>query len=153
MPSTFLRAFLIENTLSHFSTADWDGKSCTELQCSPFRNPSETSPVPSAWPWPLLTSVRQVYALSDPKCPCVCLVTWSCPTLCDPMDCSLPGASVHEDSPDKNTGVGCQALLQGIFPTRGWTQVSWIAGRFFIVWATREALASIVLRLRQPVLH
>ena len=25
----------------------------------------------------------------------VCLVTWSCPTLWDPMDCSLPGSSVH----------------------------------------------------------
>ena len=24
------------------------------------------------------------------------------------------------DSPDKNTGVGCHALLQGIFPTQGW---------------------------------
>ena len=43
----------------------------------------------------------------------------SCPTLCDPMDCSLPGFSVHGDSPGKNTGVGCHALLQGIFPTQG----------------------------------
>ena len=25
----------------------------------------------------------------------LCLVTQSCPTLCDPMDCSLPGCSVH----------------------------------------------------------
>ena len=38
-------------------------------------------------------------------------------TLCDPMDCSLPGSSVHGDSPGKNTGVGCRALLQEIFPT------------------------------------
>ena len=38
---------------------------------------------------------------------------------CDPMDCSLPGHSVHGDSPGKNTGVGCHALLQGIFPTQG----------------------------------
>ena len=42
-----------------------------------------------------------------------------CPTLCDPMDCSLPGSSVHGDSSGKNTGVGCHALLQGIFPTQG----------------------------------
>ena len=27
---------------------------------------------------------------------CVCSVTRSCPTLCDPMDCSPPGSSVHE---------------------------------------------------------
>ena len=47
------------------------------------------------------------------------LVTQSCLTLCDPMDCSLPGSSVHGDYPGKNTGVGCHALLQGIFPTQG----------------------------------
>ena len=50
---------------------------------------------------------------------CVCLVAQSCPTLCDPMDCTLPGSSVHGDSPAKNTGVGCHAFLQGIFPTQG----------------------------------
>ena len=30
-----------------------------------------------------------------------------------------PSSSVHRDSPGKNTGVGCLALLQGIFSTRG----------------------------------
>ena len=35
------------------------------------------------------------------------------------MDCSLPPASVHADSPGKNAGVGCHVLLQGIFPTQG----------------------------------
>ena len=49
----------------------------------------------------------------------LCLVAQSCLTLCDPMDCHLPGSSVHGDSPGKNTGVGCHALLQGIFPTQG----------------------------------
>ena len=39
-----------------------------------------------------------------------------CLTLCDPMDCCLPGSSVHGDSPAKNTGVGCQALLQENLP-------------------------------------
>ena len=41
-----------------------------------------------------------------------------CPTLYVLMDCSLPGSSVHGDSPGKNTGVGCCAHLQGIFPTQ-----------------------------------
>ena len=41
------------------------------------------------------------------------------PTLCNPMDCSLPGFSVHGNSPGKNTRVGFQLLLQGIFPTQG----------------------------------
>ena len=37
---------------------------------------------------------------------------------CDPTGCSLPGSSVHGDSPSKNTRVGFHALLQGIFLTR-----------------------------------
>ena len=43
----------------------------------------------------------------------------SCPTLCKSMDYSLPGSSVHGDSPDKNTGVGCHFLLQGDLPNPG----------------------------------
>jgi len=49
----------------------------------------------------------------------LCLVAQSCLTLCNPMDCSLPGCSVHGDYPGKNTGVGCHTLLQGIFTTQG----------------------------------
>ena len=48
----------------------------------------------------------------------LCLVTQSCPTLCNPMDCSPPGSSVHGDSPSKNTGVGGLSLLQVIFLTQ-----------------------------------
>ena len=38
---------------------------------------------------------------------------------CNPMACSPPISSVRGDSPGKNTGVGCHALLQGTFPTQG----------------------------------
>ena len=69
---------------------------------------------------------------------CVYLVAQSHPTLCDPIDCSPPGSSVHGDSPGKNTRVGCHALLQGSSQPRNRTQVSRMAGRFFTVWATRE---------------
>ena len=48
---------------------------------------------------------------------CVLLVAQL--ALCNPMDCSLPGSSIHRDSPGKNTRVGCHALLQGIFLTQG----------------------------------
>ena len=50
---------------------------------------------------------------------CACLVAQLCPALCNPMDCSLPGTSVHGGSPGKNTGAGCHTLRQGIFPTQG----------------------------------
>ena len=49
----------------------------------------------------------------------LCLLAQSCLTLCDSMDCSPPGSSMHGDSPGKNTGVSCHALLWGIFPTQG----------------------------------
>ena len=51
-------------------------------------------------------------------CTLLCLVTQSYMILCDPKDCSPPGSSVHGESPGKNTGLGCHALLQGIFPTQ-----------------------------------
>ena len=43
------------------------------------------------------------------------------------------------NSPGQNIGVGSLALLQGIFPTQDWTQVSCITGGFFTSWATRKA--------------
>ena len=50
---------------------------------------------------------------------CVYLVAQLCSIFYDPKDSSPPGSSVHGDSPGKNTGVGCHALLQGFFPTQG----------------------------------
>ena len=48
----------------------------------------------------------------------LCLVAQWYPTLCNSMDCSPSGSSVHGDSLVKNTRVGCHALLQGIFLTQ-----------------------------------
>ena len=48
----------------------------------------------------------------------LCLVTQLFPTLCNPVDCSPPGSSVHGDSPGKNAGVGCHAFFQAIFSTQ-----------------------------------
>ena len=42
----------------------------------------------------------------------------SCMTLCDPMDCSPTRLLCPRDSPGKDNGMSCHALLQGIFPTR-----------------------------------
>ena len=50
-------------------------------------------------------------------------VAQPCPTLCDPMVCSLPGIKYHPwDFLGKNTGVSCHFLLQEIFPTQGSNQ-------------------------------
>ena len=49
----------------------------------------------------------------------LCLVAQLCPTLCDPMDYRPTRLLCSCNSPGKNTGVGCHALLQGIFATQG----------------------------------
>ena len=62
-------------------------------------------------------------------------VTQSCPTLCDPMDCSLPDSSVH--------GIFQAIVLEWIAISfsrgstwpRGRTRVSHIVDRHFTVWA------------------
>ena len=46
-------------------------------------------------------------------------VTQSCPTLCNPIDCSPARLLCPWDFPGKNTGVGGHSLLQGIFQTQG----------------------------------
>ena len=69
-----------------------------------------------------------------------CVHAELCPTLCAPMDCSLPGSSIH--------GI-FQALIlewvafsfsRGSSWPRDWTQVSRIASRFFPFWATRGSV-------------
>ena len=46
------------------------------------------------------------------------LVTQSCPTFCDLMDCSLPRLLCSWNSPGKNTGERTHSLFQGILPTQ-----------------------------------
>ena len=56
------------------------------------------------------------------RCIVICAkLLQSCPALCDPMDHSPPGSSVHGDSPGNNTRVSFHALLQGVFLTQGST--------------------------------
>ena len=66
-------------------------------------------------------------------------VTQCCSTLCDSMDCSLPGSSVHRISQARILESVNSRFSRGSSQTRDQTQVSWIAGRFFTVWATRKA--------------
>ena len=68
----------------------------------------------------------------------------SCVRLCDPMDCSLPGSSVH--------GIFQAIVLEwiaisfsrGSSQSRDWTWVSRIVDRCFTVWATREVLYDVL---------
>ena len=60
------------------------------------------------------------------------LVAQSCLTPCDPIECRILQASILE--------WVAIPFSRGCSLPRGWTQVSRIAGRFFTIWTTREAL-------------
>ena len=80
-----------------------------------------------------------LYTIKHCVCVCVCVCTQLCLTLSDPMDCSPSDSSVH--------GIIRARILErvAISSSRGSSQprdqnwVSLIAGRFFPIWATREA--------------
>ena len=67
-------------------------------------------------------------------------VAQSCPTLCNPVDYSRPGSSIH--------GILQARILEWVAISfsrrssqhRDWTQVSHIVGRCFTIWATREVI-------------
>ena len=74
-----------------------------------------------------------------PSTLCCCLVAKLCLTLCDPMDCSLPGSSVH--------GISQAKILEGVATSFSWgsswpidqTRVSCTGRRILYHWSTREA--------------
>ena len=80
-----------------------------------------------------MSETEYIFTYKEIDCNMV-LVAQSCPTLCTPMDCGLPGSSVH--------GIFQTRILESVAITfsressrsRGQTQVSVIAGRFFIIW-------------------
>ena len=63
-------------------------------------------------------------------------VAQSCPTLCDSMDCSLPGSSIHGIFQARILEWIAISFSRGTSWPRNWTQVSCIVGRCFTVWAT-----------------
>ena len=72
------------------------------------------------------------------------LATQLCSTLCEPMDYSLPGSSIHEILQARILEwVAIPFSRESSWP-RGQTRVYCTAGRFFTFWATREALIEIL---------
>ena len=87
------------------------GKGTWERKTSLRGKISSSSVLENKCVWKLKACLKCLHVLS--------LVAQLNPALSDPMDCSPPGSSIHGDSPGKNTGVGCHALLQGIVPIQG----------------------------------
>ena len=72
------------------------------------------------------------------------LVAQLCPTLCNPIDFSLLGSSVHGILQAKVLESTASSFSRASFWTRDQTLVSHIAGRFCPIWATREALPALL---------
>ena len=64
------------------------------------------------------------------------LIAQSCLTLCNPMDCSPPGFSVHRILQARILEWVAISFSRGSSQPRNWTKVSYIAGRFFTIWVT-----------------
>ena len=93
-------------------------------------------------------------------------VAQSCPTLCDLIDCSLPGSSVPGIFQARVLEWLAIPFSRGSSWYRDWTQISHIVGRHFTIWAPRgvghtyqrepqidaTALAVIMMKQRQTVL-
>ena len=75
------------------------------------------------------------------------LMAQSCPTLWYPMGCSLPFSSVHEVLQARILEWVAIPFFRVSSPPRGQTQVSCIAGRFFTIWATKEAPLIVLSRI------
>ena len=67
------------------------------------------------------------------------LATQLCPILCNPMDYRLPGSDIHGILQARVLERVAIPFSSRMSQPRDWTQVSCISGRFFAIWATREA--------------
>ena len=76
-----------------------------------------------------------------------------CPTLCHPMDCSLPGSSVHGIFQARIPEWAAISFSKGSSQPRDQTWVSHIVGRHFTIWAIGEPLFSVMLRSISNVWH
>ena len=105
--------------------------------------------------------------LLRPSCPHVCslhlclsiteqqtvLVAQSYQTVCYPMDCSPPSSSVHDILQVRMLELAATPFCRGSSQPWDWTWVSHTAGRFYTIWATREACFSLFLLWRQDHLY
>ena len=69
----------------------------------------------------------------------LCVCAQLCPTLCDPIDSSLPGSSDHGIFQARILEWVAISSNKGSSQPRDWTQVSCITNGFFTPWAMGEA--------------
>ena len=123
----------------HFSLSCIGEGNGNPLWCPCLENPRDGG----AW-WAAVYGVAQSrtwlkWLSSSSSSIVYCEVTQSCPTLFDPVGCSLPGFSVHRILQARILEWVTISFSRGSSWPRDRTQVSCIGGRRFNLWATREA--------------
>ena len=98
----------------------------------PFAPPTWSPLLLNKYNWLLCTFLQAAVKMKV-------IVAQSCWTLCNPMDCSPPGSSVHGILQARILEWVAISFPRGSSQQRDQTWVSWIAGRFFTIWATGEA--------------
>ena len=90
--------------------------------------------------WSFSLQIFVLFSLSLPETPITCEVKVAqlCPTLCDSMDCSLPGSSVHVILQARILEWGAISLSRGSSRPRDWTLGSCIGRWILCHWATWE---------------
>ena len=110
--------------------------------CIPVYSASLPSPLSLSLPLPLplllLPLSVSTWILIYSRVFLCCSVTQSCLTLCDPVNYSPPGSSVHGISQARILEWVSIPFSRGSSQPRDRTPLSCIAGRFFTIWATRE---------------
>ena len=90
------------------------------------------------WSFPFLSVSSSVVLESESK------VAQSCPTLCNPMDCSLPDSSIHGIFQARVLEWVAISFSRGSSWPSDWTRVSLIAGRRLTIWATRCKTSAVI---------
>ena len=93
---------------------------------------------------PAFSPLSPLHCLMDIMHACVSHFAQSYLTLCNPLDYSPHSSYIHEILQARILEWVAMPSSRGFSQTRDWTQVSCIAGRFFTIWTTREAIIIII---------
>ena len=107
--------------------------------CLPIRTIIHPASFMTCFPFPGLPSNYQFSPTDLQNLKNFCLVAQLCLTICDSLNYGPPGSSVHGDFQARILDWVAVAFSRGSSQPWDRTQVSLSSGRFFTIWATREA--------------
>ena len=111
---------------------------CAEHLCSETREVASMRSLHNCNEDSRLLQLEKTACSNEDPSPGASEVAQSCPTLCNPMGCSLPRSSIHGIFQARVLEWIAISFSRGSSRPRDRTRVSCIVGRRFTIWATRE---------------